>query len=317
MVVFSNQDTYDSFPLKDLSKYKNIRKFISFPNPSNQQQARTESINKKINSSKRIHFSDSIKIAEITNYFYYNGHLGISDGLLNKFHLFNFNNPDDKISYKWYNFNFFPDYQFTKCNCFDTLMHKSSKLKSGNFYHPMFKKQIFHSFLNDTGFFLMMKYPYFSSEIKNDTTFLTIESKAFIYGRGYHAKKGNFISIKEDGVINKIKESFVQDFYFPFLIDNKDIYTKVYNEQNFYDNRFIAKYIILDSCISSFHSLINFEYKVIDKLNKQASIMRNNSNFYYFINDFIFWDYKNFNLYHIPLKKIKCNKKANLLSGIL
>lgn len=311
-VVFKSLNLYDSIPLKDLGRYKNLKYFIQYepqktvPNSGNQPPI-------PINHNEiKINFSDSIKISEITHYFYYNGHLSVTDGLLNKMHVFNFNYLNKIISYKWYNFNYFPDHHFKKCNCFDTLMHNTSKMKSGNFYHPMYKKQLFHSFLNDTGFFVMLKFPYFSAETRNDTSFLTVESKAFIYGRGYRAKKGYFICLKEDGIINKMKESFIQDFYYPFHIDSNGIHTKVYNEKNLFDNRFMAVYKIHDSCISSFHSLINFENKIVDKLNKLTDIMRNNTQFYYFINEFVFWDYKKNQLYRIHPKKLKHSKNSKL-----
>lgn len=311
-VVFRNTSTHDSVPLKTIGKYKKLKYFIKDKSINMSENVHSNFINEKTYSDYKINFTDSIKISEITHYFYFNGHLSISDGLLNKLHVFNINRSDNKISHKWYNFNYFPDHHFKKCNCFDTLIHNTSKMKSGNFYHPMFKKQLFHCFLNDTGFFVMLKYPYFSAEVRNDTDFLTVESKAYIYGRGYQSKKGNFICLKEDGIIHKIKEFFIQDFYYPFHLDGNFIYTKVYNENNFYDNRFMAIYKIQDSCVSSFHSFINFKHNSIDKLNKQTSIMRNNSQFYYFINDFVFLDYKKFVFYQINLKKIKHKKNSKL-----
>ncbi|MCX8080445.1 MAG: hypothetical protein N3F09_04315 [Bacteroidia bacterium] len=319
-VITKINNKKDSFLLKDISKQKNIQleksnmkenMILEYKN-DNFSDDYANAIGNLQDEIVKNYFNDSIQISGINFAFYYNNYFSINDATLNKSLLFKINAENKLEKIYWTNFNYFSDNLFRRCNCFDTIQDDEANKYSNYRKSYLDKIQIYNTYINDSAYFVMLKYPYKTIISRNDTIQIMHESKCYIYSKNFKNKTNRFYCLLEDGIVIPIQGKFIQDFLFPFHINENGLTTKVYNEENPFDNRFMAYYKFEECHNLRFDKLIEINHSSINNIDKSKNYLKNNSQFYFYLNHFIFWDYINNKVYNIPHKKIKLKNDNNI-----
>lgn len=307
-VILIYENEKDSFPLKEISNYlSKLKKMRSnnsqiFMNPENY-----ENFNYKLKNNDEIPLKDSIKIFDISFAYYANNKISIPDKLINKIHIIEFN--DKAVQFFSYSLKSLNNSMILKCNCFDTVLYKKNIKEY--FDIPHLQTELTFSFHDSITSYFAFRFPYFETSNLKDTVNVKIINKSFIMEIKNNTLNQIFC-IKESGP-KLINNAYLLNSHGAFFVKNNILYTSLFKYKEFENEAFLAE-LIPDK--------LSFQYKLskiiygkenyFNKVLKTPLSSNVNNGIYYFVKDFLFYDYVRNKSYFIKKETLNIKNSDTL-----
>lgn len=306
-VILIYENKRDSFLLKEISNYLSKRKIQANENQSVKNTGNYDILNYKLINDQEIRLKDSIKIYDISFAYYADNKITIPDKLINKIHIIDFNNNNVHLfSYSLKHLN---NSMIFRCNCFDTTFYQKNIMEYVDL--PLLQTELTFSFHDSETSYFSFRFPYFETSNLKDTVEVKILNKLFIM-KIKNNELHQIYCIKESGP-KLINNSYIINSHGSFFVMDKKLYASLFKYKEFENEAFLVE-LIPDTLSYQYKvsEIINGKEKYFNKVLKTPLSSNINKGIYYFVKDFLFYDYVNKKSYFIHKENLNIKNTDTL-----
>lgn len=308
-VILIYENKKDSFQLKEISNYLSKIKNKADQNQNHKNTGNYEIMNFKLINEEEIRLKDSIKIYDISFAYYADNKITIPDKLINKIHIIQFNNNNKDVHLFSYSIKHLNKSMIFRCNCFDTTLYQKNIMEYSDL--PNLQPELTFSFHDSIISYFALRFPYFETTNLKDTINVKIKNKSFIMEIKNNALN-QIYCIKESGS-KLINNSYLLNSHGSFFVKDKKLYASLFKYKEFENEAFLAE-LIPDSRLYQFmlSNIIYGKESYFNYVLKTPLSSNVNKGLYYFVKDFLFYDYVKNKSYFIKKEKLKIKNTDTL-----